>query len=64
VPSTNTWTEEAPLLVGKSESTAGLLGSTIVSADGYSSSEDTGDNDRSGGTLGELLPLTAVTRPV
>ena len=64
VPSTNTWTEEAPLLVGKSESTAGLLGSTIVSADGYSSSGDTGDNDRSGGTLGELPPLTAVTRPV
>src|SRR5258708_12153532 len=45
VPSIDTWTEEAPLLVGKSEPTAGLLGTTIVSADGYTASEDTGDNE-------------------
>jgi hypothetical protein len=34
VPSTNTWTEEAALLSGVSELSAGLLGSTIVAADG------------------------------
>ena len=42
---TNTWTEEAPLLVGKSDPSAGLVGSTIVAADGYTTSEDTGDNE-------------------
>lgn len=35
-PATNSWSEEAPLLVGKSEPSAGLLGATIVAADGYS----------------------------
>lgn len=44
-PATDTWTEEAPLLVGKSELSAGLVGTTIVAADGYSSSKDTGDNE-------------------
>ena len=40
-PATDTWTEEAPLLVGKSEPTVGLVGTTIVAADGLT---DTGDN--------------------
>jgi|HubBroStandDraft_2_1064218.scaffolds.fasta_scaffold40191_2 N-acetylneuraminic acid mutarotase len=44
-PATDTWTEEAPLLVGKSEPTVGLVGKTIVAADGYTASEDTGDNE-------------------
>ena len=44
-PATDTWTEEAPLLVGKSEASVGLVGKTIVAADGYTSSEDTGDNE-------------------
>jgi len=44
-PATNTWTEESPLLVGKSEPSVGLVGSTIVAAGGYSTSEDTGDNE-------------------
>jgi len=44
-PATNTWTEEAPLLVGKSEPSVGLVGTTIVAAGGYSASEDTGDNE-------------------
>jgi len=44
-PATNAWTEEAPMLVGKSEPSVGLLGTTIVSADGYNGSADTGDNE-------------------
>lgn len=35
---TNTWTEEASLLVAKSYPAVGLLGTTIVAADGYVSS--------------------------
>jgi len=45
VPSTDTWTEEAPLLVGKSEPSAGLLGTKIVAADGFTTSGFTGDNE-------------------
>jgi N-acetylneuraminic acid mutarotase len=44
-PATNTWTEEAPLLVGKSEPAVGLVGTTIVATGGYSSSGETGDNE-------------------
>jgi N-acetylneuraminic acid mutarotase len=44
-PATNTWTVLAPLLAGKSETSAGLLGKTIVAADGYTSSAETGDNE-------------------
>jgi len=42
---TDTWTEEAPLLVGKSEPTVASVGKTIMAADGYTSSGDTGDNE-------------------
>jgi N-acetylneuraminic acid mutarotase len=45
IPSTNTWTEEAPLLVGKSEPAAGLLDKKIISPDGFTTSQDTGDNE-------------------
>jgi kelch-like protein 2/3 len=44
-PATNSWTTEAPLLVGKSEPSVGLVGTTIVAADGYTASGDTGDNE-------------------
>jgi N-acetylneuraminic acid mutarotase len=44
-PSTNTWTQEAPLLVGKSEISAGVIGDAIIAADGYTTSGDTGDNE-------------------
>ena len=44
-PATDTWTEEAPLLVGKSEPSVALVGKTIVAADGYTLSGDTGDNE-------------------
>lgn len=49
-PATDTWKEEAPLLVGKSEASVGLVGNktigfTIVAADGCTSSGDTGDNE-------------------
>jgi len=48
-PATDTWTEEGDLLLGKSEVSAGVLGSkkagfTIVAADGFSGS-DTGDTE-------------------
>ena len=52
-PATDTWTELAPLLVGKSEASVGLLRmslagkrvQTIVAADGYTAGGDTGDNE-------------------
>ncbi|MGB9195824.1 MAG: kelch repeat-containing protein [Terriglobales bacterium] len=45
-PATNTWTEEAPLSVGKSEPAVGLVsGKTIIAADGFTSSGDNGDNE-------------------
>lgn len=45
-PATDTWTVEAPLLTGKSEISAGLIGTTIVAADGFSSPGGvTGDNE-------------------
>lgn len=49
-PATDTWTEEAPLLVGKSEPSVGTVGNkvvgfTIVAADGYTATGDTGDNE-------------------
>jgi N-acetylneuraminic acid mutarotase len=42
---TDSWSEEAPLLVGKSKPGGGLLKSTIVAADGTSNSDITGDNE-------------------
>lgn len=43
-PATNTWSEPAPLLVGVSELSAGLIGSTIVAAGGYTDCcADTGE---------------------
>ncbi|HEX6504394.1 MAG TPA: choice-of-anchor tandem repeat GloVer-containing protein [Terriglobales bacterium] len=43
-PVTNTWTTEASLPTGKSEVSVGLLSTTIVAADGYTTAGDTGDN--------------------
>ncbi|MGP0017678.1 MAG: Ig-like domain repeat protein [Candidatus Sulfotelmatobacter sp.] len=40
-PASDTWTEEAPLLVGRSEPSVGVIGTTIVAADGYASGGDT-----------------------
>ena len=44
-PATDTWTEDAPLLVGKSEPSVGLVGATIVAADGLTQTTDTGDTE-------------------
>jgi hypothetical protein len=44
-PATDTWTEEAPLLVGKSEPSVGVIGTAIVAAEGYNGSSDNGDNE-------------------
>ena len=41
-PATNTWTEEAPMLVAKAQSAAGLIGTTIVVADGASMAKGAG----------------------
>ncbi|MGA7565294.1 MAG: kelch repeat-containing protein [Terriglobales bacterium] len=45
-PVTNTWTEEAPMLVARAQSAAGLIGTTIVVADGGTDGQGTsGDNE-------------------
>jgi uncharacterized repeat protein (TIGR03803 family) len=44
-PATDTWTTETSLPVGKSEVSVGLVSTTIVAADGYTLSADTGDNE-------------------
>jgi N-acetylneuraminic acid mutarotase len=41
----DTWKEEAPLLVGKSEPSVGTFGATIVAAGGKTASGDTGDTE-------------------
>ncbi|MGA7684449.1 MAG: kelch repeat-containing protein [Terriglobales bacterium] len=59
-PATNTWTEEAPLLVVKSQAAAGLLGTTIVVADGaLSDGSDTGDNEGYDATTNTWTTLAA-----
>ena len=45
-PATNTWTEEAPMLVARGQSAAGLIGTTIVVADGATNGQGTtGDTE-------------------
>ena len=44
-PATDTWTEEATLLDGKSEPSVGLIGTTIVAADGVDNNGTTGNNE-------------------
>jgi N-acetylneuraminic acid mutarotase len=45
-PATNTWTEEAPMLVAKGQAAAGLIGTTIVVADGATNGQGTtGDTE-------------------
>jgi N-acetylneuraminic acid mutarotase len=45
-PATNIWTEEAPMLLAKTQFQAGLVGTTIVAPDGLTSaSANTGDNE-------------------
>ena len=58
-PETDTWTEEAPLIVGKSEPSVGLVGTTIVAADGFSASGDTGDNEGYNASTNSWRSLTA-----
>jgi hypothetical protein len=62
-PSTDTWVEESPLLVGKSDASIGLLGATIVAADGYTASGDTGDNEAYNVTTNAWSALTADPSP-
>ena len=40
-PATDTWTEDAPLLIGRSEPSVARVGTIIVAADGYASGGDT-----------------------
>jgi N-acetylneuraminic acid mutarotase len=45
-PATNSWTEESPMLVAKGQSAAGLIGTTIVVADGATNGQGTtGDTE-------------------
>jgi len=45
-PATDTWTSAGPLLVAKSDSVLGLLGTTIISASGLENSGNpSGDNE-------------------
>jgi N-acetylneuraminic acid mutarotase len=70
-PATNTWTEQAPLLVGKSEPSVGLLRmlvgttvvSTIVTADGFTLSADTGDNEGYSASTNSWSSLTPDPNP-
>ena len=62
-PATNSWTEEAPLLVGKSEPAVGLVGTTIVSADGYNGSTDNGDNEGYNAATNKWTALKADPKP-
>ena len=44
-PATNSWTTKAPMLLGKSEPSVGLVGSTIISTDGFNGTSEDGDNE-------------------
>jgi N-acetylneuraminic acid mutarotase len=59
-PATNTWTEEAPMLVSKSQPAAALLGTTIVVADGaLNGGLITGDNEGYDATTNTWSELAA-----
>ncbi len=58
-PTTDSWTTEASLLTGKSELSAGLIGTTIVAADGFSSGGVTGDTEAYNATANAWSALTA-----
>ncbi len=60
---TNTWTEEAPLLFAKGWSAAGLLGTTVVAADGGNSSSYLGDNEGYNATNNTWSQLTPDPTP-
>jgi N-acetylneuraminic acid mutarotase len=60
---TDTWTEEAPLLVEKSESSVGLFGSTVVAAGGLTASGETGDNEGYSVSANSWTTLTADSAP-
>jgi N-acetylneuraminic acid mutarotase len=67
-PATDTWAEEAPLLNGKSEPSVGLLGNktigfTIVAADGFTASNDTGDNEGYNASANAWSSLTSDPTP-
>jgi N-acetylneuraminic acid mutarotase len=62
-PATNTWTEEAPLLVGKSEPSVGLVGSTILAADGYTAGGISGDNEGYNVSSNSWTPLASDPHP-
>jgi len=62
-PATNTWTVLAPLLEGKSEPSSGLLGKTIVAADGYTNSGDNADNEGYNVSTNTWGPLKADPSP-
>jgi uncharacterized protein (TIGR03437 family) len=62
-PATDTWTEEAPLLVGKSLGAVVPLGSTIVAAGGLADSGATGDNEGYNSSTNSWGPLAPDPNP-
>jgi uncharacterized repeat protein (TIGR03803 family) len=63
-PATNTWKEESPMLDTKSEPAVGVIGTTIISADGYNpSTGDTGDNEAYSVTNNAWTALTSDPQP-
>ena len=58
-PTTDSWTTEATLLTGKSEISAGLIGTTIVAADGFASGGVTGDTEAYNATTNVWSTLSA-----
>jgi uncharacterized repeat protein (TIGR03803 family) len=62
-PATNSWTEKAPLLEGKSEPMVGLIGTTIVAADGYNGVSDSGDNEGYNAATNNWVALNPDPKP-
>ena len=59
-PATNTWTEEAQMLVAKAQAAAGLIGTTIVVADGGTNGQGTtGDTEAYDATTNKWTSLAS-----
>ena len=59
-PATNTWTELAPMLVAKAQAAAGLIGTTIVVADGAVNGQgSTGDSEAYDATTNKWKTLAS-----
>ena len=62
-PATDTWTEEAPMLVGEYSVSAGRIGTAIVIADGVESSGNEGDTESYNDQSNQWTSLAADPMP-